>query len=489
MGWNAKVNTKGENVKKTSSLIFALVLVLSLVLIMAGSMATPVQATDKDSGWYSGQDADNDNLSGTETWSNEDNALEQDGDEAVVLLWVGHNTSYYLKVTDFGFNIPATAEIRGIEVEVDRYYSTTGTATVVDNSIRLVQGDNITGADRSVGATWPNSETDNYESFGDSDDLWGLSWAPADINNSNFGVAIQAVLGVSGAANAWVDHIRITVYYSVDEYILTMAVDPTGVGNSATDITGESPYEAGEVVEIEAAAGTGYEFVEWTADPPTPGGFGDAEFPETTFTMPAYNVTVTANFEEPSGPTVPPTVTTVAASGITRYTATLHMDFTLGDYTSVAIRFAYRELGTLPWGYSTDWINRTGDGSYPDGISGLDPDTWYEFQAQLRYNVNDYKFGDKLEFKTDALGGSICFIATAAYGNPAAEQIDVLREFRDNVLLESTAGSLFVSLYYQLSPPVADFIAGNELLRTLVRELLIDPIVCVVEATGDIWRN
>jgi hypothetical protein len=82
-----------------------------------------------------------------------------------------------------------------------------------------------------------------------------------------------------------------------------------------------------------------------------------------------------------------------------------------------------------------------------------------------------------------------CFIATAAYGTPTAEQIDVLREFRDVVLLKNTVGSLFVTLYYQFSPPIADFIAGNELLRTLVRELLIDPIVCVVEATGDMWRN
>jgi hypothetical protein len=82
-----------------------------------------------------------------------------------------------------------------------------------------------------------------------------------------------------------------------------------------------------------------------------------------------------------------------------------------------------------------------------------------------------------------------CFIATAAYGTPTAKQIDVLREFRDVVLLKSTVGSQFVALYYQFSPPVADFIAGNELLRTLVRELLVDPIVRVVEATGDIWRN
>jgi len=82
-----------------------------------------------------------------------------------------------------------------------------------------------------------------------------------------------------------------------------------------------------------------------------------------------------------------------------------------------------------------------------------------------------------------------CFIATAAYGTPTAEQIDMLREFRDVVLLKSTVGSQFVALYYRLSPPIADFIARNDLLRTLVRELLVDPVVWIVEATGDIWRN
>jgi len=95
--------------------------------------------------------------------------------------------------------------------------------------------------------------------------------------------------------------------------------------------------------------------------------------------------------------------------------------------------------------------------------------------------------GASLQFTTATING--CFIATAAYGTPSAEQIDVLREFRDVVLLESTVGSQFVVLYYQLSPPVADFIAGSGFLRTLVRELLVDPVVWVVEATGDIWRN
>jgi len=82
-----------------------------------------------------------------------------------------------------------------------------------------------------------------------------------------------------------------------------------------------------------------------------------------------------------------------------------------------------------------------------------------------------------------------CFIATAAYGTPTAEQIDILREFRDVVLLNNTVGSQFVALYYRLSPPIADVIAGNELLRSLVREFTVDPIVWVVDITGDLWRN
>jgi hypothetical protein len=88
-----------------------------------------------------------------------------------------------------------------------------------------------------------------------------------------------------------------------------------------------------------------------------------------------------------------------------------------------------------------------------------------------------------------AAAASPCFIATAAYGTSTAEQIDVLREFRDVVLLQNSAGSAFVALYYQLSPPIARFISGNEFLRTLVREFLVDPLVWIIEATGTTWRN
>jgi uncharacterized repeat protein (TIGR02543 family) len=268
-------------------------------------------------------------------------------------------------------------------------------------------------------------------------------------------------------------------------YDLTMAADPE-VGGTATDLTNESPYAEGTEVSIKAEAAEGYEFVNWTAPA---GGFDDANAAETTFTMPAQNVTVTANFEEIPPPPVYPTVTTQAATTITTNSATLNMGYTVGNYTMVDVRFAYKKSADSAWS-STDWVPKSGNGTHAESRSGLTSGTTYDFKAQLKYDGTVIE-GTTLQFTTSTLppAGGGCFIATAAYGTPTAKQIDVLREFRDGVLLKSTVGSEFVALYYQFSPPIADFIASNEFLRTLVRELLVDPIVWVVEATGDIWRN
>ena len=86
-------------------------------------------------------------------------------------------------------------------------------------------------------------------------------------------------------------------------------------------------------------------------------------------------------------------------------------------------------------------------------------------------------------------GGEGCFIAMTAYGTSTAEEIDTLRAFRDEVLLKNGLGSQLVELYYETSPPVEDFIAENSLLRTLVRELLVDPVTSLVEATEAIWGD
>jgi hypothetical protein len=80
-----------------------------------------------------------------------------------------------------------------------------------------------------------------------------------------------------------------------------------------------------------------------------------------------------------------------------------------------------------------------------------------------------------------------CFIATAAYGMKGAAEIDVLRDFRDEVLMQSAAGRELVDCYYACSPPVADFIARHDVLRTVVREGFVDPIVRLVSLAEPLW--
>jgi hypothetical protein len=65
-----------------------------------------------------------------------------------------------------------------------------------------------------------------------------------------------------------------------------------------------------------------------------------------------------------------------------------------------------------------------------------------------------------------------CFIATAAYDSPLAEEIVVLERFRDTYLLTNGIGRRFVRFYYKNSPPLADYIAGNEPLRLATRGVL-----------------
>jgi hypothetical protein len=66
----------------------------------------------------------------------------------------------------------------------------------------------------------------------------------------------------------------------------------------------------------------------------------------------------------------------------------------------------------------------------------------------------------------------MCFIATAAYGTPMAKEIDVLREWRDESLLKSKSGKLFVDTYYIISPPIANGISKSKSMRAVTRKLL-----------------
>ena len=75
---------------------------------------------------------------------------------------------------------------------------------------------------------------------------------------------------------------------------------------------------------------------------------------------------------------------------------------------------------------------------------------------------------------------AFCFIATAAYGSPMAEEVNTLRTFRDRHLMTNPAGRSFVRTYYTVSPPIAKFIAKRPYLRYITRQML-KPVVWAVK--------
>lgn len=74
-----------------------------------------------------------------------------------------------------------------------------------------------------------------------------------------------------------------------------------------------------------------------------------------------------------------------------------------------------------------------------------------------------------------------CFIATAAYGSKDQTQVKTLRRFRDEVLMPTAAGRLFVQGYYAVSPPIADSIRDSQTLKAMTRAALV-PLVMVAKA-------
>ncbi len=87
------------------------------------------------------------------------------------------------------------------------------------------------------------------------------------------------------------DDITIEVTMIAEAYTLTLVADPAEGGT----VYGEGDYEEGEVVDISAVTNEGWMFIEWTGDIEHVADPGSAE---TTVTMPAEDISLTASFDE-----------------------------------------------------------------------------------------------------------------------------------------------------------------------------------------------
>jgi len=80
----------------------------------------------------------------------------------------------------------------------------------------------------------------------------------------------------------------------------------------------------------------------------------------------------------------------------------------------------------------------------------------------------------------DAPTGGGCLIATATFGSELAPQVQMLREIRDNSLLQTQSGQSFMKsfneFYYSFSPAIADYERQNPVFKEAVK-LTITPLL------------
>jgi prepilin-type N-terminal cleavage/methylation domain-containing protein len=69
--------------------------------------------------------------------------------------------------------------------------------------------------------------------------------------------------------------------------------------------------------------------------------------------------------------------------------------------------------------------------------------------------------------------GKQCFVTTAAWGDPEHPVVEVLRQFRDRILMRSAAGEAMVRYYYEVGPTLAAAIEDKPLACLMVRLLVM----------------
>lgn len=123
-----------------------------------------------------------------------------------------------------------------------------------------------------------------------------------------------------------------------------------------------------------------------------------------------------------------------------------------------------------------------------DGVAGsrvvvdlgqLLPMTHYYVGIRAGDQCNDLSELAVAEVTTTAINFttvSPCFVATAAYGTPLADDVGALRRFRDRHLATNAIGRAAIDAYHEVGPIAADLIRDDDTLRSITRAAL-EPVV------------
>jgi len=172
---------------------------------MPASMGSVTVSSYAGSGYYIGSGS---------IWASSPNAAgSPDGNSALAFIFPG-DSSRFLYLRDFGFNIPCNANIESITVRVTRRNSSTidlqDTYVSVFNPLTLSIG-SVNEADPGL---W--DESGSFETITYTHTTWGETLTPSLINNERFGFVIQAEnTQLFGRSEALVDAVEMEVCYNI----------------------------------------------------------------------------------------------------------------------------------------------------------------------------------------------------------------------------------------------------------------------------------
>ena len=220
-----------------------------------------------------------------------------------------------------------------------------------------------------------------------------------------------------------------------------LAISSTAGGSVVVPDEGTFTYDEGTEVSLVAEPDEGYRFINWTGDVEE---VADVQAATTTITL-KRDSTITANF-------IAQHDLTISSSDGGSVSAPGEGTFTYDEGAVVSL------VADAEEGYS--FVNWTGNVSTIADVE--DAETTITMNGDYSITANFNERG--------------CFIATAAYGTPMAEEIEILREFRDRYLLTNRLGQALTGLYYRISPPIAGLITEHPGLKPIVRVGLLPAV-------------
>ncbi|SDE86169.1 Ribosomal protein L7/L12 C-terminal domain-containing protein [Mucilaginibacter pineti] len=143
----------------------------------------------------------------------------------------------------------------------------------------------------------------------------------------------------------------------------------------------------------------------------------------------------------------------------------------LADGNKLSAVKLYKEATGLGLAESKDYVENLQARGFKSASDPLAPPTWASSSKKRDTQI------DELVMDQNAKTKSGCFIATACYGDYDAAEVLVLRKFRDERLMQSFAGKVFVQFYYAISPFLAKQIDKSDALKKYIRNGILNPII------------